>query len=115
MVLVDHAAEHLPAQYRRSQGHDDRLVVIGRPLLPGLVRQVPVVVSGLGPQHRSQLGLVIDKHPVGALGPDRLYPAFGITVRPGRLRRGLHDPDTLGGEDVIERRGECAPAGSLPP
>jgi len=41
VVRVDHAAEHLPAQYQRSKGHDDRLVMIGRPPLPGLVRPVP--------------------------------------------------------------------------
>lgn len=104
MVLVDHAAEHPPAQYRRSQGHDDRLVMIGRPLRPGLVRPVPVIVPGIGPQHRPQMGFVIYKHPVGAFGPYRPYPAFGITVRPGRLRRGLHYPDALADEDAIEWR-----------
>jgi hypothetical protein len=47
-VLADHAAEHPPAQYRRSQGHDDRLVVIRWPLLPGLMRPVPVVTAPRG-------------------------------------------------------------------
>lgn len=33
-VLVDHAAEHLPALYRTVQRYDDLLVTIGWPLLP---------------------------------------------------------------------------------
>ena len=44
MVLVDHAAEHPPAQYWRVQRHDDAFVVLGWPLLPGLMRPVPVRV-----------------------------------------------------------------------
>jgi hypothetical protein len=40
VVLVDHAAEYLPALYRRANRHDDRLVLIGWPLLPRLVRPV---------------------------------------------------------------------------
>src|SRR5438067_164922 len=110
VVLVDHAAEDLPAVHRRVQRYDDLLVMIGRPLLPGLVRTVPVIVPGVCPQNRSQVGLVIDEHPVGALGPYGPYPAFGITVRPGRPRRGLHDPDALAREDGIERAGELGVA-----
>jgi hypothetical protein len=50
VVFVDHAAQHLPALYRRGQRHDDHLVMIGRALIPGLVRPVPVVMPGVGPQ-----------------------------------------------------------------
>jgi len=42
MVLVDHAAEHLAAAHRGIKQHYDRLVMIRWPLLPGLVRPVPV-------------------------------------------------------------------------
>jgi hypothetical protein len=45
VVLVDHAAEHLPALYRRGQRHDDHLVMIGRPLIPRLVRPVLIVAT----------------------------------------------------------------------
>ena len=79
MVLVDHAADDLPAMHRRVQHHDDLLVMIGCSLLPGLVRAVPVIVPGVGPENRPQVGLV-DEHPVGALGPYGPYPAFGIAV-----------------------------------
>jgi hypothetical protein len=110
VVLVDHAAEHPPALDRRVQRDDDLLVMIGRPLIPGLVRPMPVVMAHVGPQDRPQMALAVDQHPVGALGPYGPYPAFGITIRPGRPRRGLHDPYTLAGEDVIERAGELGAA-----
>jgi len=43
VVLVDQAAEHLPALHRYGQSHDNRFVMIRWPLLPGLVRPVPIV------------------------------------------------------------------------
>jgi len=42
VVLVDDAAEDLPALDRRFQRHDDRSVLIRRPLLPGLMRAMAV-------------------------------------------------------------------------
>jgi hypothetical protein len=48
VVLVDHAAEDLAALHRRVQRYDDRLVMIGWSLLPGLVRPVPVVAAPRG-------------------------------------------------------------------
>jgi hypothetical protein len=47
VVLVDHATEDLPAPHRRANRHDLLLVMIGWPLLPGLVWTVPVVVPAL--------------------------------------------------------------------
>ena len=44
VILVDHAAKDLPALHRPVQRHDDRLVLIRWPLVPGLVRTVPVIV-----------------------------------------------------------------------
>ncbi len=74
VVIADHAAEHPPAPHRRGQRHDDHLVMIGWPLLPGLVRPVPVIAPGAGPQHCSQMGFAVDQHPVRALGPDGPQP-----------------------------------------
>ncbi len=68
MVLVDHAAEDFPALHRRGKRHGDWLVVIGWPLLPGLVRPMPVIVPGVGPQGHPQMAFAVDQHPVGALG-----------------------------------------------
>ena len=51
VVLVDHAAEYPPALHRRIQRHDDHLVMIGWPLLPGLMRPMSVIVPYIGSQH----------------------------------------------------------------
>jgi hypothetical protein len=51
VVLVDHAAKYLPALHQRVQKYNDGLVMIGWPLLPGLVRPMSVIVPGVGPQH----------------------------------------------------------------
>jgi hypothetical protein len=44
VVLVDHVAEYLAAPDGRVKQHDDRLVMIRWPLLPGLMGPVIVVV-----------------------------------------------------------------------
>ena len=80
--------------------------MIGWPLMPGLMRPVPVIVPRVGAQHCPQMPLAVDQQPVSAFRPDRPYPAFGITIRPRRPRRRLHDPHALGGEDSIERASE---------
>jgi hypothetical protein len=110
VVLVDHAAEDLPALHRRVRRNCGWLVVIGWPLLPGLVRPMPVIVPNVGLEHRPQVGFVVDQHPVGALGPYGAYPTFGVTVRPGRPRRGLHDPYAVAGQDIVERGRELCVA-----
>src|SRR5215470_271344 len=98
VVLADYATEDLPALHRPVQRYDDQAVMIRRPLLSGLVGPVPVVVLYVGPQHGAQMGLVVDQHPVSALGSCCPYPAFGITIRPGRLRRWFDHPHILTGE-----------------
>ena len=45
VVLVDHAAKHLAALHRRVKRYDDRLVLARWPLLPGLMRPVPVIAT----------------------------------------------------------------------
>jgi hypothetical protein len=42
VVLVDHAAEDLPALHRRVQQYDGRLVMIGWPLLPDWCGRCPL-------------------------------------------------------------------------
>ena len=76
IVLVDHAAEHLPTLHRPVQRYEDLIVMIGWPLLAGLMGPVPVVVLFVGSQQRSQMGLVVDEHPIRALGPCCPYPAL---------------------------------------
>jgi len=110
VVLVDHAAEYLPAPCRCVQAHDNRFVVIGWPLLPGLVRPVPVIVPGVDPQHHSQMRFAVDQHPVGALGPDGPHPAFGIIICSRRSRRRLHNSYVLAGKDSVERGRELGVA-----
>ena len=58
VVLVDHTAECLLAPNRRGERRDDSLVMVGWPLLPGLVRTVPVLLPHVGPQHCPQMSLV---------------------------------------------------------
>ena len=67
---------------------------------------VTVVMVGVLAEYRSQVPLVVDQHPVGALGSCAANPSFGVTVRSWRPRRSLHDRHTPEGEDLIEGAGE---------
>ena len=87
VVLIDDAAEYLPALDRCARRHDSRRVVVGWSLLSGLVRAVTVVVAGELAEHRPEVPFVVDQHPVGALGPGCAYPSLGVAVGP---RRQLH-------------------------
>jgi hypothetical protein len=49
------------------------------------------------------MGFIVDEHPICALSPYCPYPAFGKTVRLGRLRRRLHHPNALADQNIIER------------
>jgi hypothetical protein len=84
VVLVDHAAEHLPPPNRRVRRNVDLVVLVGWSLLAGLVRPVPVVMAGVLAQDRSQVPFAVDEHPVGALGSCAAYPSLGIAVAPHR-------------------------------
>ena len=53
--------------HRPVQRHDDLIIMIGWPLLAGLAGTAAVAVLFAGPQHCSQMGLVIDEHPVRAV------------------------------------------------
>ena len=90
VVLVDQATEQFPVPHRRVKRHDDRLVMIGWSLLPGLVRPMTVIVHRVDPQHYAEMALATVQHPVRALGPVcparsmiRLRPAERSRRRPG--------------------------------
>jgi hypothetical protein len=90
VVFVDHATEHPVATHQRSERHDDRSALGRWPLVARLVRLVRpmiVVMPGVGPHHRPQMGFVVDQHPVRARGPYGAHPPFRIANRPGHPRR----------------------------
>jgi hypothetical protein len=110
VVLVDHAAEYLPSLDWCVRRRDVRHVKVGRSLLAGLVRAVPVVVAGVLAEDRSKVPFVVDEHPVGALGSGGPYPSFGVTVRARGPRRGLDYRHARTGEDLVEGGGELGVA-----
>jgi hypothetical protein len=75
-------------------------------LAEALVWTVIIVVGGVLSQDDAQVALAEHEHPVGALAAYGAHPAFGMSVRPGRLRRRADDLDTGGGEDRVEATGE---------
>jgi hypothetical protein len=109
MVLIDHAAEYLPALHRRVKRHErachDRVAAAagtGAADDGGSARRRPAARCGDGSRHRSASGPRTE--------PVRSLPAFRVTVRPRRLRRSLHHPYALAGEDIIEHAGELGVA-----
>jgi len=102
VVLADHAAEYLPPPDWEVQRSGGLGFLVGRALLAGLVGPVPVVMAGVLAEDRSQVPLVVDEHPVGALGSCCAYPLPGVTVRPRRLRRGLYYFQALACGDLVE-------------
>ena len=69
-------------------------------------RSVPFVVPCEPGQHNAGVAFTSDEDPVGALAAYRAHPAFGVRVRPGRLRWRADHPDAGGGEHRVERGGE---------
>src|SRR6266851_4382084 len=86
VVLADHAAEYFPALHGCIERQDDLRVVVGRPLLAGLVRAVAVGVAGVSSGHRPQVPFVVDQRRVGALGPYGAHPPLGMAVCSWRPR-----------------------------
>ena len=72
------------------------VALIGRSLLAGLMRPVPVVMVGVLDEDRPEVPFAVDQHPVGALGSCGAYPSLGIAVGPHRQRR----PIQMIGTDV---------------
>src|SRR5690242_13328656 len=80
---MDQAAEDLAASYPRCRQVGDRgrdAIVVWWPQVPGPVRAMLVVARGVLIQDRPKVPRPSDQHPVGDLGPDGAYPAFGISV-----------------------------------
>ena len=86
------------------------VVLVGRSLLAGLVRGVPVVVSGVLAEDGPQVLFTVDEHPVGALGSYAAYPPLGIAIRARRPRRGLDRLHALAGGNPVEDTGELGVA-----
>jgi hypothetical protein len=80
--------------------------MIGRMLVEALMWTVIVEVTLVRAEDGTGMTLVVDQHPVGALGPDAADEPFRETVRAWRAGWGLDDLDVLGGEHGVERFGE---------
>jgi hypothetical protein len=83
VVLADHAAEDLPLPDWEVQRDGGLGFLVGRSLLAGLVRPVPVVVAGVLAEDRLQVAFVVDEDPVGALGSCCAYPPLGVQFARG--------------------------------
>ena len=70
------------------------------------MRTSGVVVLRVLLQDDAQVAVTDDEHAIGALGSDRLHPAFGERVHLRALRRRLLSLDVYGGEDGVESSGE---------
>jgi hypothetical protein len=105
-VLVDHATEDSCTPYRRVDRDDHVRLVIGRVLVEALVWTVVVEMALEGAEHHTSVSLVVDQHPVGALGSDAANEPFRVTVRARRPGWRLDDLDVLSGEYRVERSGE---------
>jgi hypothetical protein len=80
--LIHHAPEELSASHRRVDRNDYVRVVVRRVLVEALVWTVVVEVTLVRAENHTSVALIIDQHPVGALGADAADEPFGITVRP---------------------------------
>jgi hypothetical protein len=67
------------------------------------MRTRSVVVRRVLSKHPAQVPLTEDQHPVGDLGPDRQYQAFGNAVRPRTPRRDLGHFDARVRRNRVER------------
>jgi hypothetical protein len=105
VVLVDHASEDLAAVDRAGEWGDGRRVVVRRTLLSPLVRSMVVDVAGERVERGGGVAFAVEEDPVGALLADRADESLRVAVRSWCPRRGAHDLDAFGGEDVVERLG----------
>ncbi len=90
VVLVDQAAEYLPALHRRGQWHDDHLVMIGWPLVPGLVLEE------------------ITRQQALCLGAQEPPPGRGQTARSGSAAAGAEDTPHSRLTDLVAQAGQLA-------
>ena len=88
-VLVDQSIHHaaaLESDVSWAVGNQRGRRWVRWPQVPCSVRPVAVVMLLVRPQHTTQMLLVVDQDPVGALSPDGADPAFGDRVRPRGVR-----------------------------
>jgi hypothetical protein len=101
-VLIDYAAEDSHSPYRCVDRDDDARIVVGWVLVEALVWSVVVEVALVNTKHGTGVTLVVDQHPVGALGPYAAHEPLRITVRARRSGWRLDDLDVLSGEHRVE-------------
>src|SRR4051812_40145273 len=77
--------------------------MIGRVLVEALMWTMVVEVALVGAEHGTGVALVVDQHPIGALGPDAAHEPLRETVRARRARRCLDNLDVLSSEHRVER------------
>ncbi len=70
------------------------------------MRSVVIEMAHVLIKNSAGVSLVVDQHPVDALGADAADEPFRIAVRSRRWRRDLHDVDVFGGKDGVEGVGE---------
>jgi hypothetical protein len=69
----------------RCVNRDDHIrVVVGRVLAETLVWTVVVEVALVRAEHGTSVAIVVDQHPIGALGSDAADEPFDIAVRARR-------------------------------
>src|SRR3954449_9180499 len=107
-ILTDQSGEDLrAADPCRGEVDDGRRGVhgLGWALIAALVGPVLVVVRDELSQDGQQVPRVVDQHPVQTLPPYSTHPAFGVRVRPRRLRWTTEDLDAFAGEHLVENVG----------
>jgi hypothetical protein len=101
VVFVDDPAQATVSPDRGAERDDGSGIVVRRAVLTALVWTVIIEMPGVLTEDRDSMAFLVDQHLVGALRSDTAYEPLHITVRSGRLRRGLHHVDALGGEHRV--------------
>jgi len=101
--VVDETAEDRSASDRAVNWLGYRCLRAWRAQLQRSMWPLLVVVQRVLVKDTAQVPLAEDQHPIGDLGADRQYEAFGEAVRPRTARRDLHHLDTRVRQDRVER------------
>ncbi len=104
-VLVKHAAQTIPAQYRSGIRGCGPCLPRGA-LSQSLVSPGFLVVLDELPQHVLEVAATKDQTVIEELAPCSPRPSFGAGVRPRPPIGQSNDIHTLGPEDLIEASGE---------
>jgi hypothetical protein len=82
----------------RCVDRDDRVrVMVGWVLIQALMWTVPIEMALVVAKNRTSVLLVVDEHPVGALGPGAADEPLGKRVRPRRAGWDLDHVNAFGG------------------